>query len=678
MRRIGWAVFILIVAILCGVPPAVAQFMWDHEKEGGLRGFHGPRSIGGIKRSFQSDPEARTEFHRIVAAIGLSWLTDRIILRASGDTPNAEAGIGKKGERFVFYNADFMQRVKLKTAEHWSLVSILAHEIGHHLALHLEIDGRYHEFELEADHFSGFVLRRLGATLDQAQAAMRMVSPKEPGPIHPGLADRLQAITLGWTGGGMAGPPPGLKDKPPPPPEASPIAPPPASHTRAFGTPDVTFRFGIWHARATRHKSIYFWTGNGDPALEVVLDSNGWWRIRHQSREKSVWSSGDTHVGDLLDNFERRPWLDLPSTPVSISRASYQGSGRSGTTSIDVANDQIRITLTDKGEIRLDARSPKVTFRTNGGRTVSFDEAATAPPPTAEFGTPDVVYSVGIWRIVRTTLGGAGQISFWTGNGDTAVEVVLDSNGWWRVRDRSREQIVWSAGHTSPQNFYERPWQNPGRAAVPISTASYQARGSEGTTFVDVANDQIRITLTDRGEIRFDPRSPRITFRTNGGKTVSFGDVAIAPPVSPPPDSQTPAFGTPDVAFVAGIWRIMRTKTHGAGELYLWTDNGSRAIEVTLDSNGWWRVRENSRERVVFLMGPAEPQQFRHRPWLRTGATFAVSNALSRFQGSDGTTSIDVTSDQIVVTLTDRSKIHVNSRDRGITFTNSFGDRFTF
>ena len=198
--------------MLAGMPPASAQFMRDHEAEGGVRGFHGPRSVGKITRSFQSDAEADAEFKRILSAVGLGYVADRITLRATAQTPNAEAFIDDKtGERFIFYNASFMQRVKQRAAEDWSPISILAHEVGHHLAFHTAIAGNDHKFELEADYFSGFVLRRLGATLDQAEAAMRVISPKTPGPTHPGLDDRLQVITIGWKDGGGAGAPPGPK-----------------------------------------------------------------------------------------------------------------------------------------------------------------------------------------------------------------------------------------------------------------------------------------------------------------------------------------------------------------------------------------------------------------------------------------------------------------------------------
>ena len=188
-----------------------AQMVRNHDDEGGVRNFHALNTARAISRSFDSDVEARAEFSRILASVGLTWISDRIALRASAETDNAMAGMSKKGERFIFYNATFMQKVKAKTAEHWTLVSILAHELGHHLAFHTELEGRYHEFELEADYFSGFVLRRLGASLDQSHLAMKAISPMEPSLTHPGLMQRLEAITIGWTDGGSSGPPRGLK-----------------------------------------------------------------------------------------------------------------------------------------------------------------------------------------------------------------------------------------------------------------------------------------------------------------------------------------------------------------------------------------------------------------------------------------------------------------------------------
>jgi hypothetical protein len=51
---------------------------------------------------------------------------------------------------------------------------------------------------LEADRFSGFVLYNLGATLDEAQIAIRTFSGTQGSSTHPGRSARIAAITNGW------------------------------------------------------------------------------------------------------------------------------------------------------------------------------------------------------------------------------------------------------------------------------------------------------------------------------------------------------------------------------------------------------------------------------------------------------------------------------------------------
>jgi hypothetical protein len=182
--------------------------MRDHSLDGSLRGFHSTDGLTGIKRSFQSDADARQQLSNILLSVGLNWISDRIILRASADTPYAEAGINiKTHERFIFYNARFIQRLSQQTGDYWSLLYIFAHELGHHLAFHVETAGRNHEFELEADYFAGFVLRKMGASLEQTEAAIVALAPEESTPTHPGRAERVQMLTIGWTDGGSQGSP---------------------------------------------------------------------------------------------------------------------------------------------------------------------------------------------------------------------------------------------------------------------------------------------------------------------------------------------------------------------------------------------------------------------------------------------------------------------------------------
>ncbi len=194
------AVILLLLFILPST--ALAQLVREHDAQG-LRSFHGPASR--IRRSFQSDAEARSIFKHILAVSGLAGMEDRIVVRASAETDAAEAFVDKE-ERLIFYNAEFMASVARKDRNYWSMVAILAHEVGHHIRMHTVIPGRYHEFELEADYQAGFILRRMGATLEQTQAAFRTVGPEAATASHPPRAQRVQAATLGWTDGGTAQP----------------------------------------------------------------------------------------------------------------------------------------------------------------------------------------------------------------------------------------------------------------------------------------------------------------------------------------------------------------------------------------------------------------------------------------------------------------------------------------
>ncbi len=194
------------VAVL--VPaPASAQFTREHDIKS-LRSFHG--AGGAIRRSFKSDAEADSVFKKILVAAGLAGLEDRITFRASAETANAEASIEKNkdgnDERLIFYNPSFMQQLQQQTNNYWSMVAVLAHEIGHHVRFHTVIAGRDHEFELEADYQAGFILCRMGATLDQTQAAFRTF-PSSASATHPGQAQRLTAAALGWKDGKCASSP---------------------------------------------------------------------------------------------------------------------------------------------------------------------------------------------------------------------------------------------------------------------------------------------------------------------------------------------------------------------------------------------------------------------------------------------------------------------------------------
>ncbi|HEX8330352.1 MAG TPA: membrane-binding protein [Hymenobacter sp.] len=143
----------------------------------------------------QTAPAPTDVIREITDAVGLKA---RFELRATREVDNA-AAVVYNGKRFLLYNPDFLNAVNRAGHTDWAGISILAHEMGHHLNGHtLRGGGSQPADELEADEFSGFVLRKLGASLAQSQAAMATVPDDGGSPTHPGRTPRLAAIGQGW------------------------------------------------------------------------------------------------------------------------------------------------------------------------------------------------------------------------------------------------------------------------------------------------------------------------------------------------------------------------------------------------------------------------------------------------------------------------------------------------
>ncbi|RAU81749.1 M48 family metalloprotease [Pontibacter arcticus] len=137
---------------------------------------------------------ARDIVQEIIQVVGLKA---RFELRAA-DIENAAAVI-YNGNRYILYNEDFLAAINNAVHTDWGGVSILAHEIGHHLNGHtLTRSGSNPADELEADEFSGFVLRKMGASLAEAQAAINLLSEERTSRTHPGRSYRMAAISKGW------------------------------------------------------------------------------------------------------------------------------------------------------------------------------------------------------------------------------------------------------------------------------------------------------------------------------------------------------------------------------------------------------------------------------------------------------------------------------------------------
>jgi Zn-dependent protease with chaperone function len=85
-------------------------------------------------------------------------------------------------------------------------MALLAHEVGHHLNGHtIRKGGSTPELELQADEFAGFILHKLGATLQQSQNVMNYIAKAKESSTHPGKAFRLLAIEKGWNNASVLG-----------------------------------------------------------------------------------------------------------------------------------------------------------------------------------------------------------------------------------------------------------------------------------------------------------------------------------------------------------------------------------------------------------------------------------------------------------------------------------------
>lgn len=137
--------------------------------------------------------------NEIVKTAGLNKTVFK--LRECSNIENAIAKMiteNGKEERYIIYDAGFIQDLINETSSEWTGKFILAHEIGHHLYGHSLNNGTSnHEYELDADYFAGRSLSILGASLEQTLAATSIL-PERASSSHPARVDRIEKAKEGW------------------------------------------------------------------------------------------------------------------------------------------------------------------------------------------------------------------------------------------------------------------------------------------------------------------------------------------------------------------------------------------------------------------------------------------------------------------------------------------------
>lgn len=217
-------------------------------------------------------------------------IRNRFIIVSCTTVPNCQAVL-YKGKPYILYNPNFLEEVKrlnfsnaeIKISDrNWEALSILAHELGHHVNNHLLNplpDATQRDMELEADEFVGSMIFWMGGSRDQALAAF-LALPESGSYTHPGRQQRLAAVGRGWdkVKSRMKDP---KQDPVRPDPQPEPVRPTPVSPGRV-SVASVAIGKQVWMMENLN--VVHF--RNGDPIPEARTDEE--W-IRANESKEPVW-----------------------------------------------------------------------------------------------------------------------------------------------------------------------------------------------------------------------------------------------------------------------------------------------------------------------------------------------------------------------------------------------------
>lgn len=166
--------------------------------------------------NFGTDAEAERGLEKILSVIGAS---KRFVLQPCDNINNAVA-TAYKGIRYILYDRQFMNSIS--NGNNWGNLFILAHEVGHHINGH-SLDlvlymaevvepstlALKRQQELEADEFAGFILSKLGGSLQDARTSIINVSSTgdDSYSTHPSRDKRLAAVEKGFNNAKSSEPP---------------------------------------------------------------------------------------------------------------------------------------------------------------------------------------------------------------------------------------------------------------------------------------------------------------------------------------------------------------------------------------------------------------------------------------------------------------------------------------
>jgi len=150
-----------------------------------------------LQGNYENDNQIDKIISEITSIIGL----EKNFVYVNSPGINNCVALNYEGFRYILYDKTFLNKLSQNKSVKQSIyISVLAHEIGHHLQGHTlknisENDTKLSE--IEADKFSGFVMAKFGYSLVEAQEAINSL-PQTPSKTHPDKLKRLLAIKEGY------------------------------------------------------------------------------------------------------------------------------------------------------------------------------------------------------------------------------------------------------------------------------------------------------------------------------------------------------------------------------------------------------------------------------------------------------------------------------------------------
>jgi len=103
--------------------------------------------------------------------------------------------------RLIIIDPTFLTDIETLTKDKYTSYLIIAHEIGHHLNAHIDKPSTSSPFwdELEADHFAGAALQKLGILPNTINNVINLIAPEfNPDDTHPEWQARMKAAINGY------------------------------------------------------------------------------------------------------------------------------------------------------------------------------------------------------------------------------------------------------------------------------------------------------------------------------------------------------------------------------------------------------------------------------------------------------------------------------------------------